>query len=265
MSVKIKKLAKTQKDKHRGEELHIVGSGPSINAELLKSLDRKTTIVCNQFPLYGLEVCRAFSPSYVCIGDPAYCNDAFDEYKGNPTVYFRNFFDNYPGITVLTSSEIGEYILSKVEGIESIYGKIVTSKFAVTDPLIPNTYHLDPSQWLQPYQNILCLALQYGGFFGASLIVLHGFEHTPILKYPPEKSMHYFYSSSSSIYNEKHEGINNGQMEFFRAAYITLSQYQRVLESLKLNEVSVINATPGTLLDIFPKGEFKGPENSCLL
>lgn len=250
--MKIERIPLHLKGRLRNNDLHIIGSGPSISEDLLLSLKHKTTFVCNNFCQSGRIVCPSFSPKFICIGDPAYLEPSLADYGGDPSSFYARVFREYPGITILTSIDIGEFIYNKVKGLSDICGKIYTSPFAAHEPPCPAKYHFKLDQWLQPYQNILGMALQFAGYFGASNIYLHGFEHHPLLTYPPTSLKNYFYSEERFIYNHHLHSSATGQVEFFRSAYLVLLQYSQIYSDLLSGGIKVWNATPDTLIMTFP-------------
>jgi len=240
-------LAENQKlyNRHQGERCFILATGPSINSQSLRDLAGQTCISVSNFFVHP--DCSAIRPRYHCVAPfhPPITEEAWQTWlaemadaTGDAELFF-GMQDRQ------RNSSSGRFSSRSVHHV--LFG----------GPLNQLEAHgVDLARAVPSPQSVTIMALYAGIYMGFKEIVLLGCDHDWILHL----------NVSRHFYQEEQHALNRtGYSEWFGARlddycrdYVTLwAQYRALAKAAQDRGVRIVNATPGGLLDLFPREQFE--------
>lgn len=230
---------------HYGKRCFILATGPSIKQQDLKFLQGEICIALSNFfvhPDYAL-----IKPRYYCIAPyhPPITEEAWQSWMdelesgcGN-TQFFFGLRDRK------RNQHNGRFVSKKLRYLN------LTGAWR---PLLKKG--IDLAQPVPSPQSVSIMALLISIYMGFEEIYLLGCDHDWILHL----------NESSHFYNEKKHALNQkgynewfgNDLEYYCQSYVNLWRaYKRVYAIAQDNSIKIYNATPGGLLDIFPRVNYE--------
>lgn len=236
------------KDIHKGKRCFIIGNGPSLRAEDLDKLQNELTFAVNKiteiFPY------TKWRPSYYMVSDPIFLNH-INEWTS----------EIIEKSCILMDSEFMKAIDEKYW--EKIYWYYHNTRYSV----IPE-FSCNPDRMVYEGGSVLYIAVQFAVFMGITEIYLLGVDNnykTKILedgrKVIDFFEDNYFYKSN----NQECQRLNSycsswmdfGENKIKNGTYDLNDMWNTVAYHCSIHKVSVLNATRGGRLEVFPRVSFE--------
>ena len=235
------------KNIHKGERCFILCSGPSINELDLKKLKDEKCISCSrhhQHPDYAI-----YAPQYHCVPQVT------TQHNINEDLALQLFeeTDQYIGKATLFA-HTDDYAFIQNKGLFS--GRTVRFVHAHLDVDEGDVCIPDLAKPILSIGSVPIMALQIALYMGFSNIVLLGVEHDSFITSRYE----YFYKNNIMV--GKDDSVNAdatinrqtcSRAKEFSALSSLWKQYECLQSCALMQGVSIVNATPNTALDVFPR------------
>lgn len=232
------------KDRHRGERCFIIATGPSIKQQDLKRLRGEFCIaVSNAFvhPDYA-----RIAPRYHCVAPMHSPYTDADALR-----WFRDMENKVGNATVLLSGSdkhlVDRYRLFQSQPVH----------YLLQDPQqdmeAPAANLTDLSRPLAPSQTVTQTALSLAIYLGFRTVYLLGTDHSWPLHIGT--SVH-FHDERERALGPEHWHVTDHATYFERFAML-LRKYKAIKAAAERAGCSIYNATPNSLLDVFPKQVFE--------
>lgn len=236
---------KKYKDLHCGERVFILCCGPSINQLDLQKLIHEKTIAVSDFFLHR---------DYKKIAPKYYCRPKLEDYYPESGLAgWQRQFKRYVGETQLFF-EIDDYPLF----YESDILPKENLNFVSTKMISPNFWEIDLEKNILGPQSVSILALQLAVYMGFSKIYLLGAEHDSI----KTKKYEHFFDKKESVFVMNEDSVDEDdniilpfkvELEIQNNLW---NQYETIKEIAEAKGISIYNATPGGILDVFERVDF---------
>jgi N-acetylneuraminate synthase len=236
-------LAENQKlyNRHQGERCFILATGPSINSQSLRQLANETCISVSNFfvhPDYA-----AIRPRYHCVAPyhPPITEEAWqtwvsemDQQTGDAELFF--------GMQDRTRNSTGGRFADR-----HVYHLLFGG------PLNQLEAHgVDLTRAVPSPQSVTVMALYAAMYMGFKQIVLLGCDHDWILHL--NVSRHFYKEDRHALNRTGYNEWFGARLDDYCRDYVTLwSQYRALAKVAGERGVRIVNATPGGLLDLFPR------------
>lgn len=219
------------RDRHRGERCVIMGNGPSLRRIDLSLLKGEITFGLNKIFLLIPEM--GWAPTYYCAVNPLVIEQAR-----------RDILDS--GMPKFIGHEGVNWIPAR-DDVYFLNSKRREAGFATT---------LDEPMW-QGYTVTYC-ALQLAYIMGFSEVVLVGVDHCYRCAGAPNQEQ----DAEAVDVNHFHPGyFSSGQKWNLPDLDMSETAYAMAREAFESDGRRVVNATPGTCLDVFDKVELEAVLN----
>lgn len=238
------------KNKHKGERCFILASGPSISQHDLTILENEHCIAVSQFFLHPqIENIR---PEYHCFAPQ---HAPFDDETNK--IIFDNYKKRYtfPVKTFIGSSK---YQYSYYNFLKKNPGYNIDSYFIdYTDAkdIDENNYNSeekwDPTKQPFTVRTVIYEAIMMADYMGFNEIYLLGVDHD-YLKDIDRTTNHHFYNDSQSF--SDHDHLKAITLEdWFLIYHLRWKHYRLIQKHLNAKDVKIYNATPNSMVDVFPR------------
>ncbi len=236
------------KDRHAGERCFIIATGPSIKTQDLSCLSGETCIAVSNFFVH---------PDYVRIKPRYHCLAPFHEPITEDA--WQQWLDDLDAKTPGTALLLGlaDYERNR-RGGRFADRELWYVRFGGTLAGI-STHGVDLTQSIPGPQSVSTMALMAAVYMGFKKIYLLGCDHDWILHI----------NVSSHFYDEKQHALNRAGFREFTEwdepdfamhcrRYVALwDEYKAVRAAARLSGAEIYNATPGGLLDVFPRARLE--------
>lgn len=216
------------KDKYKGKRCFILGNGPSIknlNIDLIKG---ETTFVVNGF--YKSPIYDRIKPTFHCIYDKYIFDECRDDMQ-------RIISENKYGTSFIFSRRaIGK--LSDDKNCYYVYSNILPTTHNARYDLTKNA-----NTWL----NVIPFVIMCAIYMGFTEIILLGCDFS---LFASRKQSH-FYDQGASI--DRQESL----YQDLQGHAIVCCQHSYLKKYCDSHGIKIINATPGSLLDVYPQIELE--------
>ena len=240
-------------DIHKNKRLFILCCGPSIQKMDLTVLKDEITMAVHSFYLHkDIQIIR---PNYYCSAQWSYS----DELKESLGLNYVREIKKYMG-----NSEyffhVGEKELIEKSGVFG-ENEVFYYDYGISSPLYQE---IDFCQGIMPIQSVPILCLQMALYMGFREIYLLGTEHDNIVT---GKYLHFYNYNESIVSQENKETDCQGYLnDMFShqliCTYTLWEQYKRIKKIADRQGVSIYNATPAGVLDVFERVDFNTLWNS---
>lgn len=226
-AVKYKKIIAKNvelKNKFSGDTCYILGNGPSIKQLDINLIRNKKVFVVNGFyksPLY-----EQLAPTVHCIYDKF----IFEESREDIDPIISE--NKHNTIFILNRRAIGK--LSNPQNCYYVYSTLLPTKHCKSYELTKNA-----NTWL----NIIPFAIMCAIYMGFKKIILLGCDFS---LFASRKQSH-FYDQSASI--DRKESL----FQDLQGNAIVCTQHDYLRVYAEKNGITIVNATPGSLLDVYPQ------------
>lgn len=214
---------KAIKDSANQKRCYILGAGPSLSGVNLNLLVGQPVITVNR--LYLLENYRRLSPIFHCALDPAMCSG----------IYGKEFLDvitSHPSINYLLSGNVPRAFME----LDNTY--FCQLGFIPSRLVKPFSLHLPSAA----FSNVIHYAIELAIYMGFKEIILLGCDFNQFAS-----------RTDSHVYDNRvvaKKRTLNMTYELLTHT-IMLLQYQYLKEYAEQKGVSIVNATKGSMLDVF--------------
>lgn len=249
--LKIIKANGQLKNIHKGKRCFIVCNGPSINSQNLKLL--KNEIVFSVSNGYFHPDYLFYQPYYHCVPQITFT----PKFTKKVTLdWFKEMHEKIGTASVFLSTS--QYHLVKENDL------FLNRQIHYTYFNLPwdsgRTSVYDISEKIPPVQSVSIMSLMIAMYMGFSEIYLLGTEHTALSE---QKKYNYFFETSKAIVSDNTEVFSkNGDIlvSFSDLLYGQVEMWKEytILKNIALkNNIKILNATRGGVLDVFPRVEFE--------
>ena len=239
--------------KHSGETCYILGTGPSVSSIDLSALSGKLCIGVGEF--FNHSQYTSFPPRYY-VQAPNHHPFGFD--------YASELINGVKPSRDVTNLFLGinnyRYSYQNCLDAQRYPGCVHFIDYQFSIDLHESNY-TSHSQWdisSVPFscRTVICMAIQLAFYMGCSRIVLLGCEHDYIRRFinGEDFSNHHFYDESVS----PTEGVTSflsaiSLKEWFANYWYKWHDFELIHRFAILNGIEIINSTPNSILDIFPR------------
>jgi len=225
------------KDKHRGERCYVLGNGPSLNAIDLEKLRDQTTICMNNFGEHPI-LKTGWQPTYFCVVDVrSRRSDADSQAKIEA---------NLEGI----SPQAIFYPIDFQPFLDR-HNVFFLKMASLHIELWPGAPPLDLTATIPGLHCSEHLAIVLALWMGFAEIILLGMDHDWLTYRSWNK---HFYEYSGSEDDVDFGTIPYGTM--IAATHTEWQTYKHFLRVAAVRQVSIVNASPGSYLDVFSPVDF---------
>ena len=230
------------KNKYAGKRCFILGCGPSINTQDLTPLKDELCISVSNFFVH--KDFKTISPEFHLFAE------------SHTPITDKQLFDLFTGAEEKLSPDQNVFV-----GIRDnifVRDNKLFSKNKIYNYTIPCSVNyktitkIDFTKQLPPIMTVAHIALYLGIYLGCKEIYLLGCDHDTILHLG--ESRHFYKENESALtrggYNEWH---HTDWGAHFRAYSLLWAIYKRVKAYAEKENIKIVNSTPKSLLDIFPR------------
>ncbi|NEQ78812.1 MAG: hypothetical protein F6K26_00490 [Moorea sp. SIO2I5] len=232
-------------NRHAGERCFILATGPSIKSQNLKLLQGENCIAVSNFflhPDYSL-----IRPRYYCIA-PYHLPLTEESWSG-----WMKELDHGTGDSTFFFS------LRDQKRVE-VTGHFANRQlhylwFGASSEMILNS-GIDLTRPILPIHTVTIMALQVAIYMGFRQIYLLGCDHNQIIGLNKSK---YFFSTEEFVQVTKRPlEWNERDIEWFCQEYVDQwGNYKLMRRLADANSIQILNATPNSLLDVFPRVKYE--------
>lgn len=233
--------------RHAGKRCFIVANGPSLREVDIRPLKDEITIAVNSF--YHHVDAATVAPPYWVIADPVYWLEA--------PKHLLPLLEAIEQQAICTKLFMPTTAASAMMGLK--YGLTLDPYFYHMDPSTPPPVSLNFCEPVPPYaQNVVAVALMLALHLGCSPIYLVGCDHD-WWRWTAE-------SYGDAMYENGYTNPKDARMtmqeaftfdELMQTVVVQRSQYQTLKQIAFGNGIQIINVTPGSALDVFPRASFE--------
>lgn len=221
------------KDKHRGERCFLLCTGPSINSQDLSGLKNEISFACSRFYLH--EQVEIIKPKYYI--QPSWHEPiSQDAYKKT----ISKAYERMPWATAV----LGSNAFSILDDSSLFNGNIFYYYGGVP---YENCFKIDLTTKTMNLVAVSTQAICTAIYMGFKKIYLLGCDHDGILYFG--KSRH-FYKESLAEFKDDWSG---GLLTEFEGGLNLWKTYLAIKKIANLENIEIINLTPGSLLDVFER------------
>ena len=231
--------------RHQGERCFILATGPSIKSQNLRPLANEICISVSNFFVH---------PDYECIRPQYHCIAPYHAPISEPG--WQQWMDEAAGRVRNTSLFFG--LQDRERNMRN--GRFANGNVHFLSLLpvrtVPESLDIDLTHALPAPQSVPVMALFVALYLGCSEIFLLGCDHDWILNL--KKSRHFYHEQQHALTRSGYDEWSCSDVEANCSCYVRLwQQYKLTREVAHRNSVKVFNATPGSLLDVFPRAHYE--------
>lgn len=241
----------------KGERLIIMANGPSLADTIRNHADilRSTPTMAVNFAAIAPEFVE-LKPSYYVLADPHFFSDGADDanlqkLRHNlglvdwpmtllvPVKYSRKARQLYPGLDIATFNAVG------IEGFSSLCNAAFRAGLAMPRP-----------------RNVLIPSLMLAIALGYKEIIVTGADHTwmQTLSVTDDNEVvsiqpHFYKDGKDEQARVRHEYRNYRLHQIVGSFAVAFKSYHDIANFAASQGVKIINATPGSFIDAFPRGQ----------
>lgn len=242
--------------RHRGERCFILATGPSINSQDLAPLKNELCIGASFFFLHPQA--SVIRPRYHMIAPnhPPFDFDLPDRYlRGIVKAYSHDYELVYGHLPYPFSAR--DYLAATPEIGDRLQSKMRTFDYSADNRLGEHNY-ADEAMWDVSGHPFVMRTVIYGGiqlasYMGCSEIVLVGCDHN-YLNELGRTNNHFYADKDGNPRDAKHLEEFTSEKWFFEY-YSRWRDYRLMMTYLSSKGRTLVNATAGGMLDVFPRRE----------
>ena len=245
------------KNRHAGESrCFILGNGPSLGIQDLSPLKNEVVFVCNSFNLHPQ--CNVMSPRYWCMADPFsfISKPSEKELNTGRDEWFADICTKAPNVQFFLPLMAREAIENKQWFQKNAIWYVNLGQAAVELNYVDDDL-TSRLPWAQGTIN--ALAIPAAIYMGFNKIYLLGCDSDwfidNLIKKDFQAGMKHFYEQNPFM---RESNIQDYGLEFwFRTGGEFFKSFRMWREFGERHGVEIYNATPGGLLDVFPRVDLK--------
>ncbi len=239
------------KDCHKGERCFVLACGPSIKQQDLSMLKDEICIGVNNFFVH--KDYALIRPNYHCAPDVLEWHNTTvnEEYA---IKWFREMETRLQH-TVLFLSHGDKEIIKQSNLFHN--KEVYYFHFRYNWENFEDT-GVDAASPIPAGKSVAILAIEIALYMGCKQIYLLGCDHNWLLHYGESR---HFYAEDENVIVRPELGYTEfegkGVEEAFRYHIELWTQYKRIQQYAESHEIHIYNATPGSMLDVFPRVRFE--------
>lgn len=234
---------------HAGRRAFVVANGPSINNQDLGLLKKELTFTMSGIWKSSL-IEQGWQPTYYSLGDPLF----FAEEEGFDSI--REFFANVRSRlkkTVCFMPLGGRNAIEKYNLLKNMEVHYTHFQGALADH--PSRLKIDFTQAVPGIQSVAQLGIELALYMGCNPIYLIGFDHDWLAKRGADR--HFYQGKTLSNHPKAHGDLNKFKYKDDLRDLQTLWEgYEYLQKVATARNISIINATDGGFLDVFPRTDY---------
>ena len=236
------------KNSHSGKRCFIIGTGSSIKSQNLKLLKNDISMGLNEFFLHPDY--NEIKPKYVVFSGFGIHNVPAEK----QILWYQDYEKRIAGISTPIINICDYNYISK--------NKLLT-KSGIKFMRYENNFDvileegIDATKNMYASQGVGAMAIQNAIYIGFKEIVLVGFDHDWLLRMFDSKPTHFYDHNTSIIYkgHREVEGITlQYQLQSLSKLFLNYIQLKKYADK---KGVTILNATEGGMLDVFPLVDFE--------
>lgn len=249
------------KNKYNSKRCFILATGPSIQTQDLSLLAGEYCIGVSMFHLHKeiqkikpiWHVLAPVHPPFKLDTVKKIIDTCHDRYKGLEDINFMVGHINY-------EYAYKEYIKNETDQFESEFKNRIhyvdyNKSYSLTEQNYNSTDIWDLEKNPFGMRTVIFPAIQLAYYLGFKEIILLGCDHDYLLDLSRVES-HHFYPEKEG-FSDKEIFSSNNLEEWFYEYYILWKEYRLIKNYLNDQNVKIINATNGGMLDVFPRVKFE--------
>lgn len=256
---------KSIKNAFQNKRCFIIASGPSVAQLDLRCLKNEYTIVFNEFD--KLQQAKQIIPTYYIFADTCYFSQAPDHYFTQQFLNKQNVIDSKTGIiiNILGKDFVESNNLFKQHKVRYVMPNGIISPYF--------GFNIDLDRVVPLPKNSVIMSIMLAVYAGFKEIYLLGCEHS-FLNQPIGigKSLTYTHAYSSDLDEFSHITDRQTAKQYYVERDLDLNYETNIAHILQLfknyrflkeklakerPDVKIFNATPNSLLDVFPMVKFE--------
>ncbi len=234
------------KNRHQNQRCFVIGTGPSLQTQDLRPLADEVTFTLSAF--WKHPIVETWQPTYYCFSDPL----TFD---GSAIMkeFFANVGHRVPDTTFFVPVAAHEVIER-----QSLLPPKQTYHLAFNGDLsTQDVSDLDLTSFIPGVMNVAQLCIMLAIYMGASPIYLLGLDHDWLAHQGETK---HFYSGHAGL--EEHPEVKPvlrdwGYKFLMECQLAGWNAYERLSSLAVRQSISILNATGGGFLDVFPRVNYE--------
>ena len=249
------------KDQYKGKRCFILATGPSIATQNLSVLEGEHCIAVSMFHLHK-EICKIkpiwhvlapVHPPFKLDTVKKIIDTCYDRYKGCEEINFFLGHRNY-------EYAYKEYIRNESNQFESRFkGRIHYVDYNKSTAITEQNYNSIDIWDLEknPFgmRTVIFPAIQLAYYLGFKEIILLGCDHDYLLDLTKGESQHFYPENEGFSDTETFTSTNLER--WFYTYYNLWKEYRLIKDYTNEQNVKIINATNGGMLDVFPRVKFE--------
>jgi hypothetical protein len=249
------------KDKYNGKRCFILATGPSIATQDLSPLAGEYCIAVSMFHLHNeirkikpiWHVLAPVHPPFKLDTVKKIIDTCYDRYKGLEDINFMVGHSSY-------EYAYKEYIKNETNQFESEFKNRIhyldyNKSYSITEQNYSSIDIWDLEKNPFGLRTVIFPAIQLAYYLGFKEIILLGCDHDYLLDLTRVESQH-FYPEKEGFSDEETFSSANLE-EWFYTYYILWKEYRLIKNYMNDQNVKIINATNGGMLDVFPRVKFE--------
>jgi len=233
--------------RHAGQRCFILGTGPSINKMDLTPLSKEVCIALNSFHRH-VDYAR-LAPQYHFFSGLA-VHPRIGEASGDE--YMRDLARSTGNATLLLHA----YDAQHFEGAGYLVGRMAYYFLYDLPATHLREWGLDATRSLYQAESVSVMALQVALYMGFSRIYLLGVDHDWVFRFAERQSTHFYEPKTCPL---ERTGISDWDgltwSAMFASYHRLWTQYESLGQYAKRQGVTIVNATEGGILDVFPRSD----------
>lgn len=242
------------RNRHSGQRVFILASGPSIRTQDLKFLKEETCIAVSHFHLH--EDIKVINPKYHLLA-PQHEPFTFED----SSKYFVDFKNAYAKTDTEIFLGVNKYPYNYFEllkahpelSVKNLHYIDYSSNIQIDEENCHIESNWDISKRPFVMRTVIYGAIQLALYMGFSEIYLVGCDHD-YLNDITRTTNHHFYQEEKGISDQEHLEAFSKE-DWFLEYFMRWKHYRLMKEHLALKNVRILNATKGGLLDVFERVE----------
>jgi hypothetical protein len=249
------------KDKYIGKRCFILATGPSIATQDLSVLEGEHCIAVSMFHLH--EEIRKIKPIWHVLApvhspfkldtSKKIIDTCYDRYKGFEDINFLVGHSSY-------EYAYKEYIRNENNQFESEFKNRIhyldyNKSYSITEQNYSSNDIWDLEKNPFGIRTVIFPAIQLAYYLGFKEIILLGCDHDYLLDLTKEESQHFYPEKEG--FSDKETFSSANLEEWFYTYYILWKEYRLIRTYMNEQNVEILNATNGGMLDVFPRVKFE--------
>jgi len=228
----------TLQNKYVGERCFVIGNGPSLNAMDLSLLKNERTIAMNRFDKNP--ALAHWQPGFLCM------LDSEKVFKENPAL-LKEFTEPFNGVIPKDGYVVH---ISTKPIVQNLGAKLYRTYFVKTSidvkDIVDTKTEWDLARQMPGGWSTAVLGIALAMYLGSKEIYLIGMDHNWLA----EKTLY------SHFYDPEDKQTHSSYIELMEYTLKVFQGYKVVKQYADQRGIKILNATPGSYIDVFPHVDY---------